>query len=216
MVINIQEALKKSNIDVTKLLIKLKSSAVRDRQVPLFDPGIFEKVSTIDKLFETLSKYWELFDYDVLMYLVNTAECEAAIKVYDEFLTSFDSSVMSNYQLILHYRKFNKENVLPGTYKLRVKIAQDKCTAEIERKVKGIISEHFKLEKYALILKGIKQGCCELIYQISPSVKSYMLEYKIAGCDVLQLKAHMITVLGVDNDMELIIPHEIPNKVGIL
>ena len=148
--------------------------------------------------------------------MVDTTECEAAKKVYDEFLTSFDSSVINNYKLILHAKEFNKESILPGTCKLRVKISQDECNAEIERKVKEILSKHFNLEKYVLVLKGIKKGCTELVYQISSSVKSYILKYKITGYDVLQLKAHMIITLEVDNDVELTIPNEIPNKVKIL
>ena len=56
MVTKIQEVLEKNDVDVSKLLIKLKSSsAVRDREVPLFDPRIFERITSIDKLFETLS-----------------------------------------------------------------------------------------------------------------------------------------------------------------
>ena len=201
MVTKVQAALEKSNVSVHQLLIKLKSSsAVRDRKVPLFDPGIFEKVTSIDKLFETLSGYWHLFDYEVLRHLIDTAECEAAKMVYDEFLASFDSSVISNcnHQLILSYHEFNEGKVLPGTCRLWVKIAKDECTGETEREVKKVISEYFK---YALILKGIKQGCIEVVYHISPSVKSYILQYKVNVYDILQLKAHKlrITALKVDD-----------------
>ena len=143
-------------------------------------------------------------------------ECkEAEVILYDDFLASFDSSAISNdYQLILSYRKFNEGNVLPETCKLRVKIAQDECTAEIQQRVKRIIAEYFQLEKYALILKGIKQGCIELIYQISPSVKLYMVQYKITEHGMSQLKAHMIIALKIDNeDVELMTSHTIPNKV---
>ena len=209
MVTKIQEALTKSNIDVSKLLIKLKSSsAVRDREVPLFDPGIFERVKSIDKLFEILSGYWHLFDYDVLMYLVNTAECkEAKILLYDDFLASFDASAISNdHQLILNYHKFNEGNILPGTCKLRVKVAHDVCTAEVQRRVKSIIAGYFNLEKYSLILKGIKQGCTELTFQISHSVYSYVLQYEVDECSVLQIKSHMIVSIKVDGDVELLPP----------
>ena len=199
MVTRIQEALKKSKVDVSKLLIKLKSSsAARDREVPLFTEGIFEKITSIDKLFETLSGYWHLFDYDLLIYLVNTAECNEAKIIYDSFIAGLDSSVMSNYKLILRCDEFNKKGFLPGTHKLRVKVVQDKCTVEVEKEVKKVISKCFKLEKYALICKGIKEGCFELIYQISPSVKSYLLQYKFTEYEISQLRAHMITALKID------------------
>ena len=219
MVTKIQEALTKSDIDVSKLLIKLKSSsAVRDREVPLFDPGIFERVKSIDKLFETLSGYWHFFDYDVLMYLVNTAECkEAKILLYDDFLASFDSSAISNdHQLILNYHKFNEGNILPGTCKLRVKVAHDECTADVQQRVKCIIADYFNLEKYSLILKGIKQGCTELTFQISPSVYSYVLQYEADECSMLQMKSHMIVSIKVDSDVELMPPDKVKIKADVL
>ena len=216
MVTKIQEALEKSNADVSKLLIKLKSSsAVRDRKIPLFEKDIFREITSIDKLFETLSGYWYLFDYDVLVYLVNTAECKEAKTIYDNFLASFDSSVMSNYKLILQYDEYmHKEGLLPGTCKLRVKVARDECTVEVEKEVKEIISEHFKLEKYALVFKGIKQGCIELIYQISYSVKSYMLQHKLNRYDILQLKAQKIIILKFDN-IEFNISEDFSDKVYV-
>ena len=214
MVANVQEALEKSNITVNKLLIKLKSSsAVRDRNIPLFDPGVFERVTSIDKLFETLSGYWHLFDYDVLMYLVKTAGCKEAKAIYDDFLASFDSSAMTNHKLILQYDEYiHKEGLLPGTCKLRIKVARDECTVEVEKEVKEVVSGHFKLEKYALIFKGIKQGCIELIYQTSHSVKCYMLQHKLNGYDILQLKAHKIIALKFDS-MELKIPEKFSDEV---
>ena len=202
MVTKIQEALEKNNVDVSKLLIKLKSSsAVRDREVPLFDPSIFEKITSIDKLFKMLSGYWYLFDYDVLMYLVNTAECKEAKIIYDDFLTSFDSSVVHDHfdSLIHSCIEFNKGSNIPGTCRLWVKITLDECTSKTKEEIKEILSKCFKLERYALICKGIKQGCLEIIYQISLSVKSYMLQYKITEHELSQLKAHMITTLKIDD-----------------
>ena len=214
MVIEVQGALEKNNINVRNLLIMLRSSSVvRDRKVPLFDSGIFERIASLDKLFETLSGYWHLFDYDVLMHLIDTAQCEEAKRIlYDDFLTSFDSSVIGSHKLILNYDVFKEDSILPGCCTLRVKVKHDKCTAEVVKEVKGLISEHFKLEKYALIFKGIKEGCIELIYQTSHSVKSYMLQYKVTRYDMLHFKTHDIIAFKFEN-MELNIPEDIYNEV---
>ena len=206
MITKIQEALEKKRVSVRNLVKKLRtSSAVRDREVPLFDPSIFEKVTSIDKLFETLSGYWHLFDYDVLVYLVNTAECEEAKVIYDNFLGSFDASVIHDYfgKLIHSSVVFNKESDVPGTCRLRVKITQNECTAETKDEVKDILSTCYRLEKYALICKGIKQGCIELTYQTSSSVKFYLLQYKITKYELSQLKAYMITALKIDDEVDL-------------
>ena len=212
MVAEIQEALEKNNVNVNKLLIKLKSSsAVRERKIPLFDKDTFNNITSIEKLFETLSTYWHLFDYDVLMYLVKTAGCKEAKRIYDDFLASFDSSVMNNYKLILKCDEF-KEGIIPGTCKLRIKVALDQCTVEMEKKVKEVISKHFELENYALVYKGLKQGCIELMYQISQSVESYMLQHNLNSDALLQLKAHSITSLKLDY-MEMCIPEYFSDEV---
>ena len=67
------------------------------------------------------------------------------------------------------------EGILPGACTLHVKVAWDKCTVAVAKEVKEVISKHLELEKYVLVFKGIKEGCIELIYQISHSVKSYIL-----------------------------------------
>ena len=119
---------------------------------------------------------------------------------------------MTNHKLILRYDEFYKGSLLPGTCKLRIKVARDECTVEVQKEVKKVISEYFNLEKYALIFKGIKEGCIELIYQISHSVKSYMLQHKLNGYDILQLKAHKIIALKFDI-MELNIPEDFSDEV---
>ena len=220
MVIKIQETLKKNNVNVSNLIIKLQgSSAVRDREVPLFDSDIFKRITSIDKLFQTLSGYWHLFDYDVLLYLVKTAECKEAKKAYDDFFTSFDSSVIHDHfnNLIHSCLEFNKGSNIPGTCRLWVKITLEECTAETKEEIKVILAQSYRLEKYALICKGIKQGCIEIIYQISPSVKSYMLQYKVTKYNMLQLKAHMITTIKIDDlDILNIDSTELGEEAGLV
>ena len=74
-----------------------------------------------------------------------------------------------------------------------------KCTAKTKEEIKEVLSKCYKLEKYALICKGIKQGCIEIIYETSLSVKSYMLQYKVTEYEMSLLKAQMITALNIDN-----------------
>ena len=127
MVVDILQAFNSCNVDVHDFLIKLRSaSAVREREVPLFGAGIFDKVTSIDKLFEILSEYWHVFDYDVLEYLVNTAQCETAkqrysnyLEAYSKYLRSIDLATISNSQLVLRCSKLKSENLLESTCRVR-------------------------------------------------------------------------------------------------
>ena len=230
MVIKVQKAFRKNNVDVSELITSLRSSvAVQNRSIPLFD-DIFDKITSIDKLFQMLSGYWHLLDYDVLLHLLRVANCQEAKRIYDDFLDSFDSSVIQDHfdHLICNFQEFtkksntqaiwfNQESDIPGTHTVRVKITLDKSTKIEKEQVKKILSKKYHLKKYALVCKGIKQGCIEVIYQVSLSVKIYMLQYSLSELDISQLKDHMITdiLMDDDGDVNLMIPSAFSKQVNI-
>ena len=209
MVVDVEEALK-GNVDVHQLLVKLRGcTAVRDRDVPLFAEGTFDVITSIEKLFEKLSGYWHIYDYSILKFLILAAECEAAEKIFEEFLSSFSCSAIINSPL-----KF-RTKILPSGHQLWVKVEQDEVTVGAEKEVRELICKNYDLERYALIVKGIKEGCTELVYQISPSVKSYILQQKLLFHDASQLKSHKITTLKLDDKAELTMPSEFSSQVNM-
>ena len=205
MTYKIKQALIDNNIDVHSLIVQLHAMcAVRDKKVPLFDENVFERISSVDEFWKSLSKFWSVCDYDLLRYVIKITKCEKAKRILEEFLLKIDPSALEDVDLVIHCRVDQREGSLMPT--LRIKINAEKCTCVIQEKVKKIVSKKFNLEEYTLQFKGIKEGCIELLYHISEPVKSYLLEllqtlpYKITKSILLVLSAYKIIGLYIDDD----------------
>ena len=204
---NIKQVLCNSPIDVMSVIEQLQTiSAVKDKNVPLLDEDVIENVTTVEKLWQKLNRFWSIFDYDVLRILLKLIKCKKADEIFEEFLSRVDLSVIKDIDLVAHYEIFERKGLMKPL--LRIKVKVDKFTDSIKREVEEAVSLKFRLEKYSLRFKGIKEGCIELVYEVSNAMMSYFLHYKFDGYDLTDLAACKIISLYI-NDMELQIPSEI-------
>jgi len=200
----IKEILLERNISVDELIEQLCStSAVHSKKVPIFDEGISEKVKSLDELWKKLTRFWNIFDYDILILVIKLTKCTEAQKILDDFLAKID--VEEHDLAVLHYEIFEEKLTQPV---LRVKVNVERCTVGIIEKIKLSISKKFELEKYSLRLTGIKEGCVEFFYDISKAVMSYLLEFKVSGSIMADFAAQSIVFLQISDDIKLNIPTE--------
>ena len=200
----IKQALLKHNLNIVSLIEQLRAvNGVKEKKIPIFKEDIFEKVTSIELLWQKLSNFWCLLDYDLLIYLVRLSECEEAAKILNDFISKIDLSKLQDKDIVLKCTLIEQECMKPM---LRVKVNTEKCDEHATKRVKETLCKQFDLEKYSLCLKCIKQGCFELIYQVSKNVMTYLLEFKITGHIVTELAAQNIVSLQCDDDKELKIP----------
>ena len=194
----IKRALINNKVDVDSLIEQLCAiSAVSNKNVPLFDEDVFVRIRSIDEFWKSLRTFWNIYDYDLLRYIIEITDCEEARKILEEFLSRIDPLALKDVDLVLHCRVDQRDGSLkPG---LRIKVNAEECTYDIQEKVKKIVSKKFNLEEYALHFKGIKDGCIELLYHISKSVKLYLLQYKIKEGALTEFSTYKIISLHVDN-----------------
>ena len=172
----IKQALIDSKVDVDALIEQLCTiSAVSNKKVPLFDEDVFIRITSVDEFWKRLRRFWSIYDYDLLRYIIKITKCKKAKSILEEFLSRIDPSAIRDVDLVLHCRVDQRDGSLRPT--LRIKVNAEKCTYVISQKVKKIVSEKFELKEYTLCFKGIKEGCVELLYYISKAVKSYLLQY---------------------------------------
>ena len=196
-----------SPIDVKSVVEQLQTiSAVKDKNIPLLDGDVLKDIITVEKLWEKLNRFWSIFDYDSLKILLRIVECKRANEIFEEFLSKIDVSTMEDMDLVHYYEVFEREGSVKPL--LRIKINAKKCTCYTERKIKKILSSKFNIEEYSLWFRGIKEGCNELVFEISNGMMSYFLECKFAGYHLADFATHNIISLHL-NDMELQIPPEI-------
>ena len=180
----IKQALIDNKIDIDSLIEQLCTiSAVSNKNVPLFDKDVFVKIRSVNEFWKSLRTFWNIYDYDLLRFIVRITECEKAQKILEEFLSRIDPSALRDVDLVLHCRVDQREGSLRPT--LRIKI-------------------NANLEEYSLHFKGIKDGCIELLYHISEPVKSYLLQYKFSeGVTLADFSIYKIISLYID-DVDII------------
>ena len=202
----IKETLISSHVNVSSLVEQLCTmSAVKNKNVPLFDGDIFEKVKSIDEFWKRLRMFWSIIDYDLLWFVIELSECKKAQEILKEFLSRIDPSVIEDVDLVLHCKEEHWDGSLKPV--LRIKINAEKCSLDIIQKAKEIISEKFELKKYSLRFKGIKSGCVELLHHISKAMMLYFLQFKISSHMLAELTKFNIISLHID-DFKLEVPSE--------
>ena len=204
MTIRIKQALISNDVDVVQLIEQLCAiSAVKNKKVPLFDEDVFERIKSIDAFWRKLRIFWNIFDYELLEYVIKVSDCGEAQEILEEFLSKIDPSVIEDVDLVLYCEEENQKGSLKPI--LRIKVNTEKCTLKIKKQVEEIVSKTYNLEKYALCFQGIKEGCIELLYYISRQLRLYLLQFKISEGTVVEFHSDKIIGLHID-EFKLKIP----------
>ena len=203
----IKHALINNSVDVVSLIEQLCAiSAVRNKNVPIFDEDVFEDIKSIDEFWRKLRTFWNIFDYDLLQCVVEISDCGEAQDILENFLSGIDPLAIKDVDLVLHC----KEECWEGSLKpvLRIKVKTEKCTLDTKQMVEKIVSKTYKLENYALHLQSIKDGCIELFYYISKPLKLHLLLVEITENIMAEFLAHHIVSLHID-ELELMLPPKV-------
>ena len=192
MTARIKRALYSNKISVDLLIDQLcATSAVESKKIPIFDEDMHDKVKSIDGLWRKLK--WNIFDYDLLILIVDFTDCAEAQEILDNFLARIDPTAL-DLDLVLNCEVY-KEKTWPV---LRIKVNAAKCTLDVKNKVKEIVSKRYDLQKYALHFIGIKEGCIEFVYHISKAVQRYLLEFKVNTSIKTDFAEHNIISLHIN------------------
>ena len=193
----IKQALISNNVDVASLVEQLRViSAVKTKNIPLFDEDVFERVKSISDLWRMLSGYLTIYDYELLEYITEISECKEAQDILEKFLLRIDPSAIVDVDLVLHRKVEHPEGSLKPV--LRIKVKAKECTLKIKNMVEAIVSKAYDLKKYTLNCLGIKEGCIELFYCISKPLKVYLTQVKISEDSLKEFLAYKIISLHVD------------------
>ena len=113
MTSKIKQALISNNVDVGSLIEQLCAiSAVKNKNVPLFDEDVFEKITSINEFWRKLRIFWNIFDYELLQYVVEISECREAKEIFEGFLSKIDTSAIEDVHLVLDCRIEDREGSL--------------------------------------------------------------------------------------------------------
>ena len=142
-----------------------------------------------------------IYDYELLEAFVESTECQEAIKLLDDFTKELHHSVLSDLNLLSEDGELrDPKDFMLGTHKLVIKYVGGKCTLKTKEMVQSIIYGSFCLRKGSIIFKGAREGCVAFVYQISQTVKSYLLHYLLRAKDIVLLFEHKIECFIIDDE----------------
>ena len=222
MTTEVKEALIKAKVNVSVLIERLSAiTIVKDKKVPLFGDDVFTKIQSIDDLWKKLKDFWIIFDYEVLEFVINLSECKEAQEIFENFRSRIDPSAIEDADLMLYCTAEHRKGFLKPVLRIKVNadVKANKCTPEVEKEVKKVVSQKFDLEKHTLRFKGIKKGCIEMVYYISKPLKFHLLNFAITGSNMADFLAHDIISLHIDDtddEYELKVPSEIADMVSCM
>ena len=187
------------NYKINELILKLCATDEENQTIFSAD-NAFVKITNTTELFFWIGKYCTMYDYELLMTLVESTMCEEAIKLLDDFSNELHSSILKDLDLLSEDGELRDiESFITGTHKLEIKYVGGKCTLTTIENVKRIICEKFHLKKGSIIFQGAQEGCVVIIFQILATVKSRLLQCQISIQDAEKLADGKIRYIKVDD-----------------
>ena len=100
-----------SPVDVVSVVEQLQTiSAVKDKNVPLFDKDVFENVRIMAKVEQILVSVWS----QCIKISTKVLECKRAEEIFQDFLSRIDTAAMDNMDLMVHCGNQNGLIKKPG------------------------------------------------------------------------------------------------------
>jgi len=199
VVSKIKCVIEKKKYDINQLILNL--CATDDENQTIFSTDeAFTKITNTNELFLWIGKYCNMYDYELLLALVESTECGEAIKLLDNFSEELHSSILKDLDLLSKDGELRDiKSFQPGTHKLEIKYVGGEFTLKVKKSIQNIIYECFNLKRGSIIFRGAQEGCVALIYQISTTMKSYLLQYQITPQDVMKLTDQKIKSIKIDS-----------------
>ena len=190
--IEIKCILEERKININNLIISL--CATDDRNLTVFSTDeAFKMINSIDKLFLQIGKYCSMYDFDLLLALVESTKCQEAVKLLDDFTEELRCSILKDLNLLSEDGELlNPCDFMENTHKLVIKyLGNTECTLETKEKIKNVVYGCFRLKKGCITFKGVQEGCV---------AKAYMMQIKVTPSDVTTFAEHHIISVSIDDE----------------
>ena len=192
--------IEEKNFDIKQLILNL-CAADEDNLTVFSTDEAFIKITNTNDLFLHIGMYCSVYDFDLLLALVESTECQKAVKLLDDFTEELRCSILKDLDLLSEDGEPLKlRDFMQSTHKLVIKYVGDsKFTLKAQEKIRNIIYQCFHLKRGCFFLKGVQEGCVAFVYQISAAVKSHMLQIEITPGDVTMFSEQHIISVSIDD-----------------
>ena len=211
----IKNIVKEKGVKIEELLLHL--NVIDTDNFTIFSSDAASTITRIDELFTQIGKYCNLFNYELLVSLLNAIECKEAIEILDEFTRELQHSVLMELDLLSETGE--PQNTTPDTHRLVIKYTGDNCTGKTERLIRNVICECFHLARWSITFDSVQNGCFAFAYQTSSAVKAHLQYYKLkttAANEYASLKKSNIECIVIDDDVLISTSTSVKNEVCVI
>ena len=213
VVAKIKNIIKEKEFKISDLLSNLNTVDTDNCTIFSTDLAIVTKITEVDHLFFWIGNYCNIYNYDLLKELLVSIECKEAIELIDNFSKELQHSILMELDLLSIVEEPCTKDPFPGIHKLVIKYTGDKCVFKTEKLIRRIICECFHIKTWSLTLVCVEEGCIALIYQISSSVKSHLLQFETTADHITLLRKSHIECIKIDNEV-LKMPSGLTKKIS--
>jgi len=136
------------NCKIDQLILDLCATD-EDNQTIFSTDEAFVKITNTAELFLWIGKYCSMYDYELLLALVESTECREAVQLLDDFSKDLQSSILKELDLLAADGELRDiKDFIPGTHKLVIKYVGGKCTLTTMEMFRELYMSAFTLIDY--------------------------------------------------------------------
>ena len=192
----IKNIIEQKGYEISKLVSNLNHIDT-DNSTIFSNPNAASKITKIDEIFSYIGTHCNIYNYDLLRAFLISIDCREAIDTLDGFDKEVQNSVLKELDLLSEIGE--PQVPMPGSHTLMIKYIGNKCTFETEALIRNVICECFDLKSWSVSFLGVQDGCITLVYQISLTVMSHLLQYNTTTNHATLLKKSHIKCIRIDN-----------------
>ena len=129
----------KKNLDIKQLILNL--CAADEENLTVFSTD--EVFIRTNEMFLHIGKYCSMYDFDLLLALVESTECQEAVKLLDDFAEEMRSSILKDLDILSEDEELLKiGDFMHNTHKLVIKyhnVGVGRCTLKAKEKIQNIV-----------------------------------------------------------------------------
>ena len=161
-----------------------------------------EAAASVREFFRLLGKHWNHIDVDLLIHILEAAECHPALKLLGEFLVNRDSEL----PLTKLMEEVEKSRSSKDTVCVKVKVNTERVTQEEYDALKSAVTGVLSIPRVSFSPPSISRGCFEVSWEMSAELLHYVQSVRITQNCLHLLARHDVISLTIGDSYHLVVP----------
>lgn len=161
-----------------------------------------EAAASVREFFRLLGKHWNYIDVDLLIHILEAANCDPALKLLSEFLVNRDSKL----PLTELMEEMEKSRSSEDTVCVKVKVNTERITLEEYDTLKSAVTGVLSIPRVSFSPPTISRGCFEVSWEMCAELLHYVHSVRITQSCLQLLARHDVISVTIGDSYHLVVP----------